>query len=59
VSAASKQACFIKTYKYFHLNKNDTGHHKALFLSLTCVRASFAQPQSKYLLLLIAKQPDE
>jgi hypothetical protein len=31
---ASKQACFIKTNKYFHINKNDAGYHKAHMLAL-------------------------
>jgi hypothetical protein len=31
---ASKQASwFYKTNKYFNINKNDTGYHKALSLS--------------------------
>jgi hypothetical protein len=53
-----KQArLFYKTSKYFHINKNNTGHHKALSLSLThlLARANFAQPQSKCLLLLCFK----
>jgi hypothetical protein len=32
---ASKQACFLKRNKYFHINKNDTGFNKALSLSLS------------------------
>jgi protein tyrosine phosphatase len=35
-----KQASlFYKTNKYFHINKNETGYHKALSLSLTHLRA--------------------
>jgi hypothetical protein len=34
--ATSKQASLLcKTNKYFHINKNDTGYHKALSLSLS------------------------
>jgi hypothetical protein len=29
---------FYKTNKYFHINKNDTGYHKALSLSLSLTR---------------------
>jgi hypothetical protein len=36
--AASKEACFIKQSYIFQINKNDTGYHEALSLSLTRVR---------------------
>jgi hypothetical protein len=40
VLQASKQASlFYKTNKYFHINKNDTGYHKALSLSHSLTRA--------------------
>jgi hypothetical protein len=64
-----KQATlFYKTNKYFHRNSNDAGYHKARAQSLSlsfaapaCSRnrtsmhksTSFAQPQSKCLLLLM------
>jgi hypothetical protein len=38
---------FYKINKYFYINKNNTGYHKALTHLRARERESFAQPQSK------------
>jgi hypothetical protein len=51
--ACAQASLFYKTNKYFHININDAGYHELLSHSLAHACASFAQPQSKCMLLFV------